>query len=42
MAAYDRAQYIEERRRMMQKYADYLDAIEQGDESSPYDFGKTA
>lgn len=31
-AAYNRAQYLEERRKMMQAWADYLDALKQGAE----------
>ncbi|MGJ0492172.1 tyrosine-type recombinase/integrase [Methylobacter sp.] len=31
-AAYNRAQYLEERRKMMQSWADYLDALKQGAE----------
>jgi hypothetical protein len=31
-AAYNRAQYLEERRRMMQAWADYLDGLKSGAE----------
>jgi integrase len=34
-AAYDRAQYLSERRRMMQAWADYLDALKRGAEVIP-------
>jgi hypothetical protein len=34
-AAYNRAQYIDERRRMMQAWADYLDAIAAGEAVTP-------
>jgi integrase len=34
-AAYDRAQYLTERRRMMQAWADYLDALKRGAEVIP-------
>ena len=33
--AYNRAQYLEERRRMMQAWADYLDALAVGDRVTP-------
>ena len=33
--AYDREQFIEERRAMMQAYADYIDAVEQGGNAVP-------
>lgn len=29
--AYNRAQYVEERRRMMQEWADYLDSLRAGE-----------
>lgn len=29
-AAYDRAQYLAQRRQMMQKWADYLDRVREG------------
>jgi len=35
-AAYNRAQYLEERRRMMQAWADYLDALKNGAEVIPF------
>jgi integrase len=35
-AAYNRAQYLEERRRMMQAWADYLDALKSGAEVIPF------
>lgn len=41
VAAYDRAQYIEERRTMMQQYADYLDNIEQGADVIPFHYKPT-
>ena len=34
-SAYDRAQFLQERRRMMQDWADYLDAVAQGREHQP-------
>ncbi len=36
-AAYNRAEYLPERRRMMQAWADYLDAIRQGADVVPFD-----
>jgi hypothetical protein len=30
VSAYDRAQFLAERKKMMQEWVDYLDAIEQG------------
>ncbi|MCS3902789.1 integrase [Methylohalomonas lacus] len=39
-AAYNRAQYLAERRKMMQAWADYLDAIKQGAEIVPISAGK--
>jgi integrase len=36
VAAYARAQYIEERRVMMQRWADYLDSVEAGGEVIPF------
>ncbi len=35
-AAYNRAQYLDERRRMMQAWADYLDALKQRAEIIPF------
>jgi integrase len=35
-AAYNRAQYLDERRRMMQAWADYLDALKSGAEVIPF------
>jgi len=35
-AAYNRAQYLDERRRMMQAWADYLDALKNGAEIIPF------
>lgn len=35
-AAYNRAQYLEERRKMMQAWADYLDALKSGAEIIPF------
>lgn len=35
-AAYNRAQYLEERRRMMQSWADYLDSLKAGAEILPF------
>jgi integrase len=35
-AAYNRAQYLDERRRMMQAWADYLDALKQGANVIPF------
>jgi integrase len=35
-AAYNRAQYLDERRRMMQAWADYLDALKKGTEVIPF------
>ena len=34
-SAYDRAQYLVERRKMMQEWADYLEALERGDTPQP-------
>jgi integrase len=34
-AAYNRAQYLEERRRMMQSWADYLDGLKHGAQVIP-------
>ena len=34
-SAYDRAQFLQERRKMMQDWADYLDAVAQGREHQP-------
>jgi hypothetical protein len=34
-AAYNRAQYLEERRRMMQSWADYLDGLKAGAQVIP-------
>lgn len=39
-AAYNRAQYLDERRRMMQSWADYLDGLKNGAQVIP--FKKTA
>ena len=36
LAAYNRAQYLDERRRMMQSWADYLDALKKGAEIIPF------
>ncbi|MDO8729400.1 MAG: integrase, partial [bacterium] len=38
--AYDRAMFLDERKEMMQKYADYLDAVSM-DNVLPGKFGKT-
>ncbi|MDT4290693.1 tyrosine-type recombinase/integrase [Methylomonas sp. MO1] len=35
-AAYNRAQYLEERRRMMQSWADYLDSLKAGAQVIPF------
>ena len=35
-AAYNRAQYLEERRRMMQNWADYLDSLKAGAQVIPF------
>lgn len=35
-AAYNRAQYLDERRRMMQAWADYLDGLKAGAEVIPF------
>jgi integrase len=35
-AAYNRAQYLEERRRMMQSWADYLDGLKAGADVIPF------
>jgi hypothetical protein len=35
-AAYNRAQYLEERRRMMQSWADYLDGLKNGAQVIPF------
>jgi hypothetical protein len=35
-AVYNRAQYLDERRRMMQSWADYLDALKTGTEIIPF------
>jgi len=35
-AAYNRAQYLEERRRMMQSWANYLDALKSGAQVIPF------
>jgi integrase len=35
-AAYNRAQYLDERRRMMQAWADYLDALKKGADIIPF------
>ena len=34
-SAYDRAQFLSERRKMMQEWADYLEAVERGDTPQP-------
>lgn len=34
-SAYDRAQFLSERRKMMQEWADYLEAVERGDTPPP-------
>lgn len=35
-AAYNRAQYLDERRRMMQSWADYLDGLKNGAQVIPF------
>lgn len=35
-AAYNRAQYLDERRRMMQAWADYLDQLKAGAQVIPF------
>jgi integrase len=38
-SAYDRAQFLSERRKMMQEWADYLEAVERGDTPQPGNHG---
>lgn len=35
-AAYNRAQYLDERRRMMQDWSDYLDSLKSGPQVIPF------
>ena len=41
-AAYNHAQYLPERRRMMQQWADYLDDLAEGGKVIVHPFGRTA
>ncbi|HEV3197879.1 MAG TPA: hypothetical protein VGZ73_08220, partial [Bryobacteraceae bacterium] len=41
-AAYNHAQYLPERRRMMQQWADYLDDLAEGGKVIVHQFGRTA
>jgi hypothetical protein len=40
--AYDREQFQDERKVMMQAYADYIDAVERGDNVIPVNFKRAA
>jgi integrase len=41
-ASYNQAEYLEERRQMMQQWADYIDSLTRGDKVIPGGFGKAA